>query len=403
MINRTKESDQLYSTGEFAALAQVTKRTLQFYDRKNLLKPSAVLENGYRRYSQDDLEQLQKILMFKQLGFSLDEISILLLDSGKDLANSLRIQKNLVDERISHLRNVQELLKTAISQSEEKHQDSQKIVLSLIQALKKNENLVEQYKNANNLRIRTRLHQKYSQASVSWFDWILSQIRFEGSNRILELGCGNGNLWKSCRKSLRNRDIFLSDLSEGMVEEARKNLRQNDFSFIVIDAEKIPFKNRYFDLVIANHMLFYLPDFDRGLREIVRVLNDDGILYASTYGRKHMKEITDLVQEFDPEIYLSSEHLYERFGRENGKDLLGAWFSDVQFIPYEDSLEVSSAKDLADYILSCHGNQNERLRGRYGEFLEFLESRIAEKGTLHITKDAGLFIASQKKNRKQKI
>lgn len=384
-----------YTTGEFAKLAQVTKRTLQFYDRKNLLKPSSVSENGYRKYTMADLEQLQKILMFKQLGFSLDEIAILLLDSRKDLLNSLQVQKHLVSDRISHLESVRDSLDLAIRQIRKGSEDPQRLLLELIKIIRKDDQLVEQYKNANNLRIRTSLHQKYSTSETEWFDWVLSQISLSGVNRILEVGCGNGLLWKNCRRSLRNRDIFLSDLSEGMIEEARELLSQRDFSFMVFNAEKIPFRRGYFDAVIANHMLFYLQDLQAGLSEICRVLSAHGTLYATAYGADHMKEVTELVQEFDPEIYLSSERLSERFGRENGEEILKKRFRNVRYLPFEDALQVDDAKDLADYILSCHGNQNERLKGRYNEFIGFLQAKIDEKGSIHITKDAGMFIACQ--------
>lgn len=394
-IRNDIKNEKLFSTGEFASIAQVTKRTLQFYDRKGLLKPSYILDNGYRKYTLKDLERLQKILMFKELGFSLDEITMLLLDSRKDLLNSIRIQKDLVNDKINHLKNVHESLGLASLKLESGNSDSEDVILNLIQVLKKDENLVEQYKTANNLRIRTNLHQKYSTAKVPWFEWLFSQLRFDHVNRILEIGCGNGLLWKKCSRSMRNRDIFLSDISEGMVDEARKQLNTYDYSFMVFAAESIPFKNSYFDAVIANHMLFYLKDFSQGMKEINRVLCDHGTLYASAYGKNHMKEVTELVKEFDPQIYLSDENLFDRFGKENGKELLSTWFNEIVYIPYEDHLEVTDSRDLADYIISCHGNQNERLRGRIDEFLEFLDCKMKQMGKIVITKDAGLFIAKK--------
>lgn len=63
-----------YSTGKFAKLANVTERTIRYYDKIGLLKPSFVMENGYRRYTQSDLLKLQKILSLKHMGFSLEEI-----------------------------------------------------------------------------------------------------------------------------------------------------------------------------------------------------------------------------------------------------------------------------------------------------------------------------------------
>ena len=66
--------DQYYTTGEFARMAHVTIRTIRYYDKKGLLKPSFINESGYRMYSDEDFLKLQKILSLKYLGFSLNEI-----------------------------------------------------------------------------------------------------------------------------------------------------------------------------------------------------------------------------------------------------------------------------------------------------------------------------------------
>lgn len=393
-VMKSKGNRKLYTTGQLARTAGVTERTLRFYDKKGLLHPSEIEENGYRKYTDEDLITLQRILMFKSLGFSLDEISVLLLDSRKDIVQSLRTQKELLQDKIARMKSLSDTLDLAIRQFESRDNTNQ-TVLKLIQTIQKEEQLSEQYKNSANLRIRNELHRKYSQADIPWFDWLYSQMDFSGVTRFLELGCGGGNLWEHASISLRNRDIFLTDLSEGMLEDARKRLGNEEFTYLQVNAESIPFKDRYFDAAAAHHVLFYLQDLEQGLSEIFRVLRKGGTFYASAYGENHMKEITDLVQEFDPEIYLSSEKLNRKFGKENGGKILSRYASDVRYIPYEDSLLVTEAMDLADYVLSCHGNQVERLQGRYEEFLDFLQKKIDAEGGIRITKDAGLFIAKK--------
>ena len=76
--------EKLYSTGEFAKIAGVTLRTIRYYDKIGLLKPTKVLNNGYRRYCNSDLITLQKIVSLKQLGFSLEEIYPLIQDNDKN-------------------------------------------------------------------------------------------------------------------------------------------------------------------------------------------------------------------------------------------------------------------------------------------------------------------------------
>ena len=97
-----KFMEKYYTTGKFAKLANVSERTLRYYDQVGLLKPSFVLENGYRQYGNQDLLRLQKILLLRKLGFSIDEIVSFLSDQNKeeDVLKSLQMQKELIDHRI---------------------------------------------------------------------------------------------------------------------------------------------------------------------------------------------------------------------------------------------------------------------------------------------------------------
>jgi len=380
-----------YKTGQFAKLANVSERTIRYYDKIGLLKPSFVMENGYRQYSDLDLLKLQKILSLKHLGFSIEEIFPMVMDNT-NLKESFELQIDLIEDKISHLQSLKDALKRA-SQTPDL---SWNMILSLVQLSNEETNIIEQYKNAKNLNDRINLHEKYSTNKQGWFNWLFNQIDFSKVNRLLELGCGNGKLWQENGIDLRNREIFLSDISEGMVEEVRNKLG-SDFNCIVADAEKIPFKDEYFDSIIANHVLFYLNDLDLGLKEISRVLKPDGILYCSTYGKNHMKEITEIVQNFDSRINLSNHSLYDIFGLENGEGILKEYFFNIQRMDYKDSLEITESKPLIDYIMSCHGNQNEILGPRLNEFKEYIEELLEKTGKIVVTKQAGLFICKKRR------
>lgn len=380
-----------YKTGQFAKLANVSERTIRYYDKIGLLKPSFVMENGYRQYSDLDLLKLQKILSLKHLGFSIEEIFPMVMDNT-NLKESFELQIDLIEDKISHLQS----LKDALKRASQTPNLSWNMILSLVQLSNEETNIIEQYKNAKNLNDRISLHEKYSTNKLGWFNWLFNQIDFSRVNRLLELGCGNGKLWQENRIDLRNREIFLSDISEGMVEEVRNKLG-SDFNCIVADAEKIPFKDSYFDTIIANHVLFYLNDLNLGLKEIDRVLKSDGILYCSTYGKNHMKEITEIVQNFDSRISLSNHSLYDIFGLENGESILKEYFFNIQRMDYKDSLEITESKPLIDYIMSCHGNQNEILGPRLNEFKEYIEELLENNGKIVVTKQAGLFICKKRR------
>ncbi|MBP3870002.1 MAG: methyltransferase domain-containing protein [Faecalicoccus sp.] len=383
---------KLYTTGALAKLAGVSERTIRYYDTVGLLKPSYVKENGYRQYTELNLIDLQKILSLRQMGFSIEEIFPIVMEK-QGIDESLQMQIELVNSQITHLQYQKELMESCVASSKngEVNWDT---IISLLKTSASHEGIIEHYKNAKNLNFRISLHKTYSTNPKGWFGWLAQQIDFSKINRLLEVGCGTGDLWNSIHIDLTNREIFLTDLSEGMIEEVRKKMGK-DFNCIAADQENLPFRNEYFDAVVANHVLFYAKDIHQAVKEISRVLNHSGVLYASTYGAHHMEEITALVKGFDPRIELSKSQLYRVFGLENGAAILKEYFSDVTLVRYEDALEVDKAQPLIDYILSCHGNQYEILNTRLSEFKTYVENEIQKPGSFHITKDAGLFIAKR--------
>jgi DNA-binding transcriptional MerR regulator len=91
------------TVSEVAELTGVTVRTLHHYDELGLLCPSARSEAGYRLYSYDDLARLREILIWRRLGFSLNEIRSLLDDPGHDRLAALERQRDLVEAEIDRL------------------------------------------------------------------------------------------------------------------------------------------------------------------------------------------------------------------------------------------------------------------------------------------------------------
>lgn len=99
-----------YRVGEFAELTGVSIRTLHHYDRLGLLRPSSRSEAGYRFYAAHDLLRLQQILTLRYLGFSLGSIGEILGRPTFDLEASLRIQGDVIRDRISAFERVGQAL-----------------------------------------------------------------------------------------------------------------------------------------------------------------------------------------------------------------------------------------------------------------------------------------------------
>jgi len=140
----------------------------------------------------------------------------------------------------------------------------------------------EQYANSKNFATRVELNRRFGTNPYRWTSWVFDQIKFPERARVLELGCGNALLWRSNLLRIPNDShIILSDFSEGMLKDAKNilNAALDKFQFKIINAEQIPYFNGLFDIVIANYMLYHIPDLEKALSEISRVLKTSGTFF----------------------------------------------------------------------------------------------------------------------------
>ena len=134
--------------------------------------------------------------------------------------------------------------------------------------------------------------------------------------RVLEVGGGPGELAARIRDEV-GCEVVMVDVSPRMVELAR----ERGVEAHVGDAASLPFPDGAFDCVLAAWMLFHLPDVDRGLVELSRVLDPGGRLVATTNGERHMEELREV----------AGRASWDRvFTRENGAEILGRQFEAVE-------------------------------------------------------------------------
>ena len=396
MVKKKESGGVYYSSGEFARMAQITVRTVRYYDKQNILKPSLVTQAGARFYTEEDFARLQQIMLLKYLGFSLEDIRELTVNDSdySYLEHSLEQQQNLVRDRIEQLQLVEQAIGETVTEIRQQQNVDWNRMRELIHLTGMENSLKAQYRNSTNISARIRLHRLFSSNKQGWFPWIYEQCQITEGMKILELGCGNGRLWRENKAKLpADCEIILSDISEGMIRDVRReqSLQDDRFSFAAFDCHAIPYEDASFDLVIANHVLFYCKDVDRVCSEVGRVLKPGGRFVCGTYGVAHMQEVSRLVTQFDDRITLSGENLYEHFGKENGAQALAPYFAEVDWQQYEDALIVTQAEPLIEYVLSCHGNQNQYILEKYNKFRKYVEGQIRNGYT--ITKDAGIFIS----------
>jgi ubiquinone/menaquinone biosynthesis C-methylase UbiE len=256
--------------------------------------------------------------------------------------------------------------------------------------------LTRQYHDGANLNARAQLHIRFRTNKQGWSHWVFEQLHLPPNAHILELGCGPGWLWAENLERIPDGwQITLSDFSAGMLVEAQQNLQgsPHPFRFSVIDAQMIPFEDATFDAVIANHMLYHVPDIAKAIAEIHRVIKPGGHFYAATNGTKHLREIDELVQHFAPgQARIFSGSLLNRFTFETAEELIQQRFSTMRLFYYEDALVVTEAEPLVAYVLSTHPEAIQSDE-QIAAFARFVEAEMSATGAIVITKDTGVFEA----------
>jgi ubiquinone/menaquinone biosynthesis C-methylase UbiE len=262
----------------------------------------------------------------------------------------------------------------------------------------------EQYHNVQKLSARIRLHERFSTAGQDFhhwfFDYLLQAAPAEA--RILEVGCGRGDIWKKNAKRIPvGWQIMLTDFSPGMLDDCKAHLGQQlagRFDWEVMDAQSIPYPDASFDVVVANMMLYHVPDRPKALAQIRRVLKPEGGMLALTIGARHMEELMLLAEKHVPALVKERDKqgfITGNFSLENGEEQLRAQFSEVRIERFADSLFVTEVQPVIDYIESMNRPPGESIIQQHEPAIRAeLEQHIAANGGFHIIKDTGLFIAS---------
>ena len=120
-------------------------------------------------------------------------------------------------------------------------------------------------------------------------DIALEEIRGVGAARVLEVGCGRGEF--AARMVNAGLDVTATDQSPRMVQLTAAR----GISAQVADVRQLPFADETFDAGVANFMLYHVPDIDRGIAELARVLRPGGSLIATTNSRRQLAELWELV------------------------------------------------------------------------------------------------------------
>lgn len=160
--------------------------------------------------------------------------------------------------------------------------------------------------------------------------------------RVLEVGCGTGWFAARIQRELGSEMIAV-DQSQRMVALTRAE----GVDARVADVQALPFDDGEFDCAAANWMLYHVPDLERGLGELARVLRPGGRLVAITNGHDHLLELWDLVGAAEARL---ARHM--GFSAENGAELLGRHFAAVEVRDARGTVTIESRDAIVRYLTS---------------------------------------------------
>jgi SAM-dependent methyltransferase len=249
------------------------------------------------------------------------------------------------------------------------------------------------------LRVRYRTHELYSQPQIDFPQWVVDSFRWRGDERVLDAGSGPGVYFNLVQERIPRGALTAGDLSWGMARRASDTLS----GVINLDAERLPFADGSFDVVLANHMLYHVANVEETLAEIRRVLRPHGSLIAATNSAETMPEFDTLARRACtllgyPKHRFQPQHV--KFALENGTGLLSRHFRAVARYDCPSAFHFTEVEPVLAYLNSLRPLHSFELPEEisWEDFMDVMEKQITRLirhfGELQVHKLAGVLIAT---------
>ena len=254
------------------------------------------------------------------------------------------------------------------------------------------------YKTADKLNIRIRTHEQYTHPKIDFTVWVLDRIAWRGDEVVVDIGCGAGAYVAPVRQ--RCGRYIAGDLSFGMVH----GLSHPGLDRINLDVQALPLADCTADVVLANHMLYHVPDKDAALAEIARVLRPGGYLIAATNSAHSMAELVELRRLAMERLGAPLPPDWRRnfvdgsFSLEDGRSTLKNHFSQISRHDLPSALVFPSPEPILDYLDSSRDWYERFLPdGTTGDdlleaFRDVFDEHFAHNDEFRVNKLSGVFV-----------
>ncbi|MEN8172190.1 MAG: class I SAM-dependent methyltransferase [Chloroflexota bacterium] len=262
----------------------------------------------------------------------------------------------------------------------------------------------QQYASEDQLSVRIRTHELYTKPKTDFPDWVLGHLDWQDTKIVLDIGCGAGIYIPSLQKHLPPQSMIISaDISLGMLRDVAKKPIAANANLINSRARQSPIPDGICDVVLANHMLYHVPDIPAVMSEIQRVLRPGGVLIAATNAESSMTTFLDEIQAAYQALGMPIKSLptpfRKNFSLESGGEFITPYLEGIEVHRLESTLVFPEPKPVLDYIQSMHMFYESYLplQVAWTAILEQLEKQIKKviknDGDYRVSKTSGIFIA----------
>lgn len=261
-----------------------------------------------------------------------------------------------------------------------------------------------QYANPENLRLRQSLFE-FQTPKIRIYEEAIKQLKLRDKEDILDVGCGEGKSLIYLRHTLNHQGKLIGiDLSKGMFKESQElsDREKLGIKFLETSADRLPFSNESFDVILSFFMIYHMPSIPKALKEWARVLKKEGRLVIVTNGANNRKRLHYFKQKLgELTNSIAPFNFSESFNLENGEMQLRGTFNMVDRVVFESKFILNEAQPYLDSLKSFKSAfktvPNEKLwQDDLTKIKHEIEEEIKVKGKFIDNAESGFFVCKKK-------